>query len=294
VLAVDDLGNLTTYGEDVAFNARKAMQLAPNLCCGCADEHIDYALTRPFAADTRIDGDRSELVALLRSLIAAGLARSAPVHILLAGSADTGLLATAAHAAFGVSGEVGQSVHFTVLDLCPTPLALCAEFARRHGLTLATHDVDLTAEGTHFAADIVVVHSLFRHLPLVTRSAVLARLGAWLKPGGRLVFSSSLFSPSEKDAYVRSSAMQERLRRAIEQGQFDAGEPIEAFLARRRRRAAAAGSIDEFGSVAEAEALFREAGLRVVSIQEVVRIARVDDIIWPPKRRVLAALGVTR
>jgi hypothetical protein len=217
--AIDDIADPATFGEDLAFNARETRRLAPGLCPGCADTHIAYTVMRPYAPGERIEGDRPQIVAIMRTLLADAVGRSGePIDVVLAGSADTGLLATCAHAAAAMGDQVAARIRYTVLDLCPTPLVLCVEFARRHGLSLSTRVVDLTDGSLSFPADIVVVHSVFRFLPVAGRPAALAMLGRWLKPHGSVVFSNSLFADDEKVSHVRSAASSERLNRAARPG----------------------------------------------------------------------------
>jgi hypothetical protein len=184
-------------GEDLFGNLRLAAAIAPSLCRGCADYHIRCTAHRAAGETMGVEMDRPPLVALLKEEIAARLDAApagADIDIVIAGSADTGVLSTVAHAAALLGPESLARCRFTVLDLCPTPLRLCRAYAGRHGIRLATEAVDLLAPHRSFAADILVLHSLFRFLPTSAQEGVLAGLASWLKPGGALVFSHRIKS----------------------------------------------------------------------------------------------------
>ncbi len=78
--------------------------------------------------------DRPELIKLIKGILAEKAATAGSIDILIPGSADTGILATAAHAAAVLGQAVLDRCRFTVIDRCPTPLILCSEFGARHHL----------------------------------------------------------------------------------------------------------------------------------------------------------------
>jgi hypothetical protein len=219
-------------------NLRLAETLAPTHCAGCNGYHL--ARVRRRLKSTPDALDRSEMVQLLRDRLASRRGSPAePIDVLIAGSADTNLLATCADAA-----PDAERVRYTVLDRCRTPLALCEAFARRHRLEVQTRQYDMGAPDGAFAADVIVVHSLLRFLPSSAHLSTMAALRRSLKPGGAIVFSHRLM-PEAKD-----------------------GEPY--YQA-------------EYQSVEPIKALFAQAGLRTVSLQEAVEQGG-------PRHRILALL----
>lgn len=183
------------FPEDLAANLRLAEELAPIHCAGCGGYHLDRARRRLTAPDAL---DREELVGLLRDW--AG--RRPPVgstEVVIVGSADTNLLAVAAEAV----ADLGPA-RYTVLDRCRTPLALCAAFARQHGLAVETRQFDMGALGEVVPADAIIMHSLLRFLPEAVHPAVMTGLKRWLKPGGAILFSHRLMPSQPNAPYYRS------------------------------------------------------------------------------------------
>jgi SAM-dependent methyltransferase len=201
----------TVCGEDRLVNLQRAVRIAPSRCVGCADYHIRCCALRCIGEKFGIESDRPELIALVRELVAARLAGpGGVVDIVIPGSADTGILATAAHAVATLGGEALARCRFTVLDLCPTPLALCKAFADAHGLAFASAEIDLTAPAERFPADLILLHSVFRFIAAGQQRQAFETVGSWLKPGGALLFSHRVKSASavetEADIAKRKAA----------------------------------------------------------------------------------------
>src|SRR5262245_29063351 len=115
------------FPEDLEANLRLAEALAPTHCAGCNGYHL--ARVRRRASAPAPDAlDRAEMVQALRDWLASRRPSPEPVEILIAGSADTNLLATCAEAAADAT-----PARYTVVDRCRTPLALCEAFAQQHG-----------------------------------------------------------------------------------------------------------------------------------------------------------------
>jgi hypothetical protein len=115
-----------------------------------------------------------------------------PLDIVIAGAADTGILATCAHATAMMGDAIHSRCRFTVLDRCRSPLALCDEFAERHALTMRSVQEDLLSGSEQFAADLIMSHSFLRFIDRAKQIALLRRFGTWLKPRGRIMISQSL------------------------------------------------------------------------------------------------------
>lgn len=178
------------FHEDLEANLRLAEAVAPTHCAGCNGYHLARARRR-LKSPMPDALDRADMMRLLQDFLASRTTE--PVDILIAGSADTNLLATCAEA---VSDRA--TARYMILDRCRTPLALCDAFARRVGLDVQTRQVDMSAPEGEFTADLIVVHSLLRFLPHANHPASLAALRRWLKPGGAIIFSHRLM-PTAKD-----------------------------------------------------------------------------------------------
>ena len=221
------------YAEDLDANLQLVRELAPVHCTECGGYHLARAHKRLTAPDAL---DRPEMILAVRDRLALHEAPG-PFEILIAGCADSNLVATAAEAV-----SMAIPAHYTVLDHCRTPLAVCEAYANRHGLMLQTKQVDMGAPAGTFAADVIVVHSLLRFIPPLQHLATMHALRRWLKPGGAMIFSHRLIEGTSEPFY---------------RAEYSTSEPILA--------------------------LFAEAGLRVVSLEQY----REED---GPRQRLLAVL----
>lgn len=190
------LSDPVTCGEDLDLNRSLVAGLAARFCADCQGYHESFVGRRRFDAGS-INSDRRELSAIIAELARRFEGSGEGPRIVIAGAADTGVLATVAHGVIRAGEVTLASSRFTVVDLCRTPLELCEAFGRRHRLDLSTQIRDLAQDGAPLAADIIVVHSLIRFLPPDQTVPVLRRLGGWLSPGGRIVLSVRLVRPDE-------------------------------------------------------------------------------------------------
>ncbi|MGE0004540.1 MAG: hypothetical protein AB7S92_03005 [Parvibaculaceae bacterium] len=282
-------------GEDLLHNAARFGELAPLHCSGCADYHIRSAVHR-CAGPPKSVFDRPELIQIIRKAIAEVLGRKeGAIEIVMPGCADTAVLATAAHAAATLGSEALGRCRFRVLDRCRTPLTVCAEFAVRHGLDFRAHHSDLASASLPMHADLIVVHSLFRFIPHADQVRLLDRLGDWLSPGGRLVFSNRILlddrrAESEAEARKRTAANKAALE-ALAKGILRMSETAEALGERlERAKHDSRERPGEFRSLAEVRALFRKSRLTEISAQSLVWRFAIgpDDVL--ERRRVLAVL----
>jgi len=124
-------------------------------------------------------------------------------RVLVSGSADymmpARVLATYANA--------GTDLDLTLLDRCPTPLALARWYAGRVGTTLDTVAADILEFETDAAYDVVVTHSFLGYFPPTVRPKLLARWHAALRPGGKLVAINRV-RPGPDDQLASFSAEQ--------------------------------------------------------------------------------------
>jgi hypothetical protein len=286
----------TSCGEDLAYNARRFSQLAPDHCAGCADYHIRSAVHR-CAGPPKSVFDRPELIRLMRRIIGdASLRSDRMIDIIIAGSADTAVLATCAHAAVALGASTLARCRFTVIDSCETPLLICAEFAARHGLHFQARHGDLLSASKPCDADLIVTHSIFRFIERAYQARLLKRLGSWLAPQGRLVFSNRLLLDDKgaeaRDEIRKRTAANKAAQEALAKGLLQLSEPAEAILGRLERSIAdGEGRPGEFRSPAEVEALVRQSGLVQISLECLTWEFAIGPGDLMRRRRVLAVLG---
>lgn len=285
------------FGEDLQGNLQRVVKLAPGHCSGCADYHIRNVAHRVTGEKFGIDLDRRELVAAVRDIVGGGLSRQERINIVIAGSADTGVLATVAHAVALHGDEALRRCRFTVLDLCPTPLLLCKHFSQEHGLDFACETVDLTAPGKKFPADIIVMHSVFRFIDSGLQPAVLAELGAWLNPGGSMVFSNRVKSTRSEESAADLANREARNRRFAAmsaRGEIDvAADPQAITASLDRSKGDHENRAGEFRSAADVRRLLDASPLNVVQFDEIVREIGDGAAQRYNRTRVLAVLRAT-
>jgi hypothetical protein len=280
-----------TCGEDFAHNARRVVEVAPSHCAGCEDYHVIFAVKRGRSRPAGIENDRPKLVDFIGRYVVQRLAGPDAVDIVIVGSADTGILATCAHAVTLHAGPEASRVRYTVLDLCPTPLVLCRDYANRHGLALTTRPVDLVATTERFPADLIVHHSLFNFLPRGARPGLLAKFGSWLKPAGQVLFAIEIHPQGYRSDLSRRTDSRKRLLDEVRAGQVKIYEPIDRF-ARRLADHLRAGDGREgtFTSTDEIRSLGAAAGLSILSLEAIdVETATATGAT---RGRVIAMLGV--
>lgn len=261
-----------TCGEDLLQNAARISELAPDHCVGCADYHIRSAAHRCAPIPKGIGFDRPELIGLITRLIAEKADSGGTIEVLIPGSADTGILATAAHAAAAMGQGMLDRCRFTVIDRCPTPLILCQEFGERFHLNVDPVKGDLIANSLDFAADLIVVHSVFRFIASADQVAFLKSLGNWLKESGHLIISNRLRPDEAAEAdseFRKRSVANAFFEERLAEGAVKTREPPQIVLARLRR--AVHDGEDrpgEFQSLEDVRELIAQSQLQEVSLKQ--------------------------
>jgi hypothetical protein len=264
-----------TCGEDLPAMASRMSELAPMLCRDCADYHLRFAITRcvsPF--DKSVAVDRALLIRRIQDILAGpAQSSSASVNILIAGAADTGVLATCAHATAALGERLLLRCRFIVFDRCRSPLALCAEFAARHGLRLRTVEADLTTVNEDFAADLIVCHSFLRFLDRPGQIDLLKKFDDWLRPEGAIVVSQSIRPKGKSHLGKEVRRLNSNLalaKAAVADGRItlapDAMPVFERLFASNHDHLTRSGDIASTGDLRD---LLLEAGLRERSIDVV-------------------------
>jgi SAM-dependent methyltransferase len=276
--------NSPRYDEHLRRRAAEAYELAGRLCDTCGDLHALWPYIRLSRASTGIETQTSKLGAELSAFFASGHR-----DLLIAGSADTGLLAHVARA--GTDHALG----IFVLDICETPLVLCRRFADRWSLPVETVRQDLIELDFKGRFDIVLVHGTLQFISAANRGEMLLRLRRALRPSGRLIllFNTSRPVPSEIAADSRAeyaSGVLDELKR-LEVPLPD----TEATMRRRLEAHARQREVREgaFSGPEAVEALLQTAGLRLERCTPVaVNIARpMDSLISTISKRRFMALA---
>jgi SAM-dependent methyltransferase len=238
-----------SFHEDLRHIAAEGFQLANRLCRDCGQLHALWPYIRlARATSAGLEDTSSRLQSVLTRLIADNRR-----DVLVAGSADTGLLALLAR-----SG-VGHPLDIVVLDRCETPLELCRQLAQGWSLPIATLHENLIELDRPGSFDIVLVYGTLHFLAADRRADVLARIRRSLRSNGRLVLRVNTSRRIEgdltgegRDGYAdwvpeelnriavplpeSAEAFRERLRihaksREDREGAFSAPEDIRALLA---------------------------------------------------------------
>jgi hypothetical protein len=170
----DDNRGTSLFGDPLEF-ADYQFRLAEELCGDCREYHALWPYRRLGHAVVGIEASYE----LLRMLLRASMPPNGT--ILIAGCADAGLLALTVRALEGIPCAIA------VADHCLTPLTVCRRYADQHGLSITTHEVDLTLEKLPARYDVILGHGSLRLLPASARAAYLAGVGKMLVPGGTLL-----------------------------------------------------------------------------------------------------------
>lgn len=244
--------------ENLPQLAAEAFGLSHHLCGSCQNYHSLWTYQRIAGAS---GGDVA--TPLIDAVLGQLLSKPSRT-ILIAGSADTGLLAVVARVARPDSRIV-------VVDRCETPLELCRRFASRTVLQVETVRTNLADLKVGSSFDVVFAHSLLQYIAADQRLEALLCMRRSLLPDGQLVlvFRTSAriegkLLPEYREAYSKQFIEQ------LEALNVPLPEPREAF--RRRVQIYAEERRSREGIHAnheEVEKLIESAGF---SIQDVTSI----------------------
>lgn len=248
------------YTESLAEVAAEAYAQSSHLCGSCADLHALWPYIRLSRTSTGSESEGSDLEVALRDLIGNGRRR-----VLVAGSADSGLLALVARAGAPHPEEV------VVLDICETPLELCRQFANKWSIQIATRRQDLRQLDDQSKYDVVLVHGTLHFIARDGRLEALARIRRALRPQGRLLLMFNTSSPSTVEiddnfhlAYADSVLGElRRLHVALPDSEATLRTRLSAHSRRRQLREGA------FSKAADVDLLLNEAGFEVIRCDQV-------------------------
>jgi hypothetical protein len=245
------------FAEDMPSLIRRAVALAETTCDGCTSYHGGWPATRLARATGGVDADRTVLMPIFNEI-----GRAQPGgDWLIAGAADSGGLALIAASL----GAYTRIFRFTVVDLCPTPLLLCAEYAARHGLQLETARADLLDFVPERKQHLIFAASVLRHLPPHQRADAVARFHDWLAPGGTLVNVTSVDAEPVPDPAAADASVARLLDACRAVGIADAATLVRLEEWRRQRFASWGSkphSIPEAGKLERLCAAAGFAGIR--------------------------------
>jgi SAM-dependent methyltransferase len=162
--------------EDLAELAATQYRLADRFCDTCRSYHSLWPYRRISRVIATAEADRTDVEPALAELFQTGRRK-----VLIAGAADSGLLALTARAG------ARHGVNITVLDRCLTPLELCGAFSRRWSLSADLLHQDLRTLDREAEFDLVFANSILLFIASEWRHEVLQRLRRALRPDGRLV-----------------------------------------------------------------------------------------------------------
>jgi SAM-dependent methyltransferase len=253
------------YTERLTDLAAQAYQLSDRLCVSCRDLHALWPYIRLSKSSTGVEGEGSRLTQVLRQLIADGRR-----DVLIAGAADTGVLALVARAG------ADYLVNIVVLDICETPLELCRRFGKQWSIPIETIRQDLRDLNFKQQFDLVLVHGTLHFIDESGRLTAVKRIRESLRPGGRMVlfFNTSRAPPLQADDNIHAEyamAVLSELKRQHVSLPDNEAVMCDRLAAHSRRRQLREGA---FVQPVDARLMLETAGLKVMSCDQIeVRLA---------------------
>jgi hypothetical protein len=195
-------------------------------------------------------------------------------RILIVGSADTGQVTAV------VNALAGRDFSLTLVDICDTPLKLCAAFASRNGIRLETLRCDVRHIDGVGAFDAILLHNFIGFIPADDRVAVLSGLRRALSARGRLLLFQRIYGDRDINEPIVRSPLVEKLLEAMRVRNIDLPESRADFAARLRAELISGSRekrISVFKTVSDVEALLRQAGFDHVAITTLPSADRDDS-----------------
>lgn len=196
------LSDPTLCGEDMPEILRWLLDHAEEACDGCEYYHVGFLAQRFTPGGVAVEKERPQFIGALKRAVADAPRTTPRLRIAIAGAGDTGVCASVAHAASAMLGVDGFGID--VWDRCATPGAACARFGAAHGVAIegrvADFEAPLPAPGAPY--DLIVMHSVLRHVAPASRPALMAGLANWLAPGGLILNSQTLVDPAELSEWM--------------------------------------------------------------------------------------------
>jgi SAM-dependent methyltransferase len=162
--------------EDLAHLAATQYRLADRYCDRCRNYHALFPYRRAARIVRTAETGGHDFTPILSEVFKSGRNK-----VLIAGAADSGLLALTARAG------AAFDIDILVLDRCQTPLESCREFAQRHSHAVDVLCRDLVDLDVAAGFDVVVADNILLFIEPERRVEVLSRLRRALRPNGRIV-----------------------------------------------------------------------------------------------------------
>lgn len=281
----------TPSSENLPRLARLAYEESKVHCGACRDFHVMW----PYLRSRGLNGAGPEhnWPLHVETLARAAAGRSS-VRWFLAGGADAGLLAVVEAAA---ARHRDANHTFAIVDICGTPVALCADHARTRGLDLEAVVGDLTTYRPGRPFDVVLMHQLLYFIPPADQPAFMKHAAGWLAPGGTLHLTVSVDTPGGRPPEERNASMVEwreaGIREDATRGALELPEDVETFVRRLRgMRAGLAAArlpsrrLDNYVGLVEAAGLIIDEVLRMPN--EPDQIAPARDDAWRHRHMIIA------
>lgn len=267
-------GKAPAFEEDLAALAASSFAAADGCSPVCRNYHATWTYRRLLGTVGGIEADRPRLMPLIRE-ISSGLSCR---RWLVAGSADSGILATLA-----ASFADAHAARFIVVDRCPTPLAACRAYAEKAGLSLEIHAADISSFALEKPADAIVAHSVINFFPVDEQPAVLVHLKRQLRRGGHFLLCTRIGSIARHESEAAcESRILAAFGAALATGRLVLPEPEADFARRLCREAHAAETRDFLPATPEvAVELLRQAGFGIERILPPDRLVKKRE--WAPE-----------
>jgi len=239
--------------DDLIALARAGWRLGAQHCTACGGYHRMWGALRAAGVVGGADADEAVLAPLLTRALTPG------ARVLLAGSADPGILDMVARAAGATPLQV------LVADICATPLKVIEALRPYPAIQVETLRLDLTTLDHEAAWDVIVSHSMLPFVGPEARLEILTRLRRALAPGGRLLLAMRSASAMEDaDAARHDEAWIARAKAKIARSGIPLPGPADAFDAALTRYAALRPARLWATTPEQVEDLLRSVGFRQV------------------------------
>jgi hypothetical protein len=267
--------------EDLAATARESFALALANCGDCRDYHATWPYVRASGFRLGATVDRAVIAERLASL-------GQNPRVLIVGSADTGQVAAVAN------GLAGREFALTLVDVCSTPLKLCAAFAARHGIPLETHKRDVRDIEGLGNFDVILLHNFINFIPVDHHVAVLSGLRRALANQGRVWMFQRIYGDRAGENRKAPIPVIEDILDAMRARNIALPESREVFAARILAELASSARQKRtrlFKTAGDVEALLREAGFADIIATAFAPAADGTGDWRPPNTRYLFDAG---
>lgn len=267
-----------TCGQDHAHNLRRMVQFSRLNCNSCRDYHATISYYRLTETSAWSVEQRDRLRDFVHGRIERQFTDDDRFAILIAGVADTSILAACAHTIAKRDAGLLDKTLFSIFDKCPTPLSVCSDFALRYGLEADIHVNDLTAPSRDYSVDAMVLHSVLNFIPANQHRGIIEKAVEWLKPGGELFLWNSLKRDNIRAEIAVRKYESERVHRLLDEHQIALTEDLDDFIQMLERRTRSpSGQPNAHPSPEYFENLFACIGLEPKVFEIVTETQRLPD-----------------